>query len=187
MRDPSFRKAQQYYAQLRQAAYAEVRGDALATGYVRVPLRLADCTARALAIWRETWTEPHPSGWGNWDWEALMRRAWKHPAWLNLAIWSGNLLCGLAVGRVSNRTRTGVRSTISIDFIESAHDLAHPLRGLIAPLVIDVASTYGRATGAEFLRLTEPLPGVVPLYERHGFTPVLQRARVLYCERRIEP
>src|SRR5690349_15229613 len=105
MRDPAFQRAQQYYARLRQSAYDLVRDDALASALVTVPLRLADCDPHTLSVWRTNWTGPHPSGWGGWDWEPLLRRAWRHPSAFHLAVWSGKTLCGLAVGRVSDRDR----------------------------------------------------------------------------------
>ncbi len=97
------------------------------------------------------------------------------------------MLCGLAVGRVSNKNSSGRRNAISIDYIESAHDPTHPLRGVIAFLVVDAAETFGRALQASHLRLVEPLPGVLGVYEKLGFTIVWDRERPLYCERRIEP
>lgn len=66
MPDASFQRAQQYCARLRRSAYEFVREDVIASGDVRVPLRLSSCDSDAIAAWRKTWTGPHPSGWGNW-------------------------------------------------------------------------------------------------------------------------
>lgn len=187
MQDPSFRRAQQYYARLRQSAYALVQADALASGVVSVPLRLTDCTAYTLSVWQQTWTGSHPSGWGGWEWELLLRRAWKHPAAFHLAIWSSDTLCGLATGRVPKRHPEGIRSVVFIDYLESAHDPRHPLRGSIATLATSSAHAYGRLLQAGAVRLKEPLPGVIALYAGLGFRPVYEGERVLYCERRIEP
>jgi hypothetical protein len=186
MSDPAFQRAQQYYARIRQSAFARARDDIVTAGLADVPLRLADCDRHTLAVWRATWRGSHPSGWGNWDWEALLRSAWKQPSAFHLAIWSGSILCGLAVGRVSRRDRQGVRNALSIDRIESGHDAHHPLRGAVAPIVVTAGDVYGRAVGASLLRLIQPLPGVIDLYGCLGFTPVWQRHRLLYCERRIE-
>ncbi len=183
----SFKRAQERYARIRRAAYAIARDDALARELTDASLRLADCDQYTLAIWRTTWAGPHPTGWGTWDWEALLRRAWKHPSAFHLAIWSGKVLCGLAAGRISNRDRHGLRRAVSIDFIESAHDRHHPLRGSIAALATGAAEAYGRALGAHWLRLVQPLPGVLTLYTSLGFGIVREGDRVLYCERRIEP
>jgi hypothetical protein len=187
MHDSSFQRAQEYYARLRRSAYESVRDDAIASGLVEVPLRIADTDPLTLLTWRRTWEGSHPSSWGGWNWEPLLRRAWRHPSAFHLAIWSGTVLCGLAVGRVSDRDRQGLRNAVSIHYMESAHDPQHPLRGAIASLVIDAGDTYGRALGASRLRLVEPLPGIRATYEGMGFTTVWQRGRALYCERRIEP
>jgi hypothetical protein len=183
----AFRWAQEHYARIRRTAYAAARDEALASGRVTVPLRLAECDRHALSVWRATWVGPHPSGWGSWDWEQLASSARKRTSAFHLAIWSGDLLCGLAVGRVSDRDQQGHRNAISIHFIESAHDRHHPLRGQVASLAITAAEAYGRLLGVPLLRLAHPLPGVLNRYLDLGFTPVLKRTAVVYCERRIEP
>lgn len=74
-----------------------------------------------------------------------------------------------------------------IQFVESAHDPVHPLLRKIAYLVAAAATGYGRILGAEWLRLMDPLPGVLGRYEEMGFRTVREKGQVLYCERRIEP
>jgi hypothetical protein len=187
MSDNSFHRAQDRYARIRRVAYAIVRDNAVAAGHTHAPLRLAECDPYTLSVWRASWEGPHPSGWGGWDWEPLLRHAWRHPAAFHLAIWSDKALCGLAVGRVSNRDRSGFRLAVFVDYIESAHDANHPLRGKIAVLAIGAADAYGRALGAHWLRLMEPLPSILHLYVGMGFGIVRDKDRVLYCERRIEP
>jgi hypothetical protein len=179
--------AKQHYARLRRQAYAEVVRDAAQAEGIRVPLLLADSNEQTLEVWRNTWRATHPSGFGNWDWDALLRRAWRRPAAMHLAIWSGERLCGLSVGRMSRRRPSGVRHTISIRFIESAHERDHPLRHLIVPLAIAAAETYGRLAGAWRLRLMEPLPGLLRYYEDFGFEVARKAGQPVYCERRILP
>jgi hypothetical protein len=183
----AFRRAQEHYARLRRTAYAIACGEALASSLVTVPLRLAECDRQALVVWRATWTGQHPSGWGSWNWEQLVSSARKRTSAFHLAIWSGDVLCGLAVGRVSDRDRQGRRNAVSIHFIESAHDRHHPLRGKIASLATGAGEAYGRLLGVPHLRLVQPLPGVLQRYLDLGFTPVLKGTAVVYCERRIEP
>lgn len=183
----TFKQAQERYARVRRAAYATARDSALASGRVAAPFRLADCDAHTLSVWRSTWTRPQLSGWGGWDWEPLLRRAWKNPSAFHLGIWSDKYLCGLAVGRVSDRNRHGMRTVLSVDYIEGAPDPHHPLRGNILWLAVAAAETYGRAVGAHTLRLMEPLPHILHLYTALGFGVVRKLDSVLYCERRIEP
>jgi hypothetical protein len=187
MSDPRFRRAQQQYARIRAAAYRLTAESAVVTGLVAPPVRMADCDRHALSVWRTTWKEPHFSGSGGWNWESLLRRAWRDPAALHLALWSERTLCGLVVGRASRPLPDGRRLRISIECMESAPVLDHPLRGVIAFLAIDAAERYGRAFGAERLRIVEPLPGVLGLYARYGFAPVWEQGHAVYCERRIEP
>jgi hypothetical protein len=185
MRNVPFWQARQHYARLRQQAYNHVVQDAVKAGGIRVPLRLADTDDETLTAWRATWRGGHPSGYGNWNWDRILHRAWRRPSAFHVAIWSGEQLCGMGVGRLSKRRHAGIRHTISMHFIESAHDNRHPLRGTIAPLVISASEAYGELAGASRIRLIEPLPGVVPMYESFGFTVAWKAGQPVYCERRI--
>jgi hypothetical protein len=187
MPDSDYRRAQQHYARIRRVAYLAARDQVLASVHVGTAVRLAECDPHALSIWKATWTEPHPSGWGGWDWEPLLRRAWRNPDAFHLAIWSDRRLCGLAVGRASGRDRNGKRTALAVDYIEGAHDPHHPLRGMIVLLATSAAEAYGRAIGARSLRLMQPLPHILHLYTRLGFSVVREMDKVLFCERRIEP
>lgn len=89
------------------------------------------------------------------------------------------MLCGLGVGRLSKRRLSGVRHTLSVHFIESAHTLDHPLRRLIAPLVIAAAEAYGVVAGVSRIRLIDPLPGMVRRYEGFGYTVVRKAGRAV--------
>jgi hypothetical protein len=187
MSDPFLQRAQGRYARIRRASYAAAHAFVLASGRVSAPFRLAECDPHTLSVWKAMWTGPHPSGWGGWNWEPLLRRAWRNPADFHLAIWSGKVLCGLAVGRASDANRNGSRSALSVNYIEGAHDVRHPLRGSIIFLATSAAEAYGRAIGAHSLRLMQPLPHILHLYTRLGFDVVTGGNGVLYCERRIEP
>lgn len=165
-----YRLAQQYYAGLRRRAYDLVEQEALRSSFVTVPHRLADTDAHTVEVWRATWQVPHPAGFGNWPWDRLLARAWRRPSAFHVAVWSEKHLCGLGVGRLSKRRLVGVRHTISVHYVESAHDPQHPLRRRIAALVIAAAEAYGRHAGASRIRLIQPLPGVIRLYEDEGFT-----------------
>jgi hypothetical protein len=100
-------------------------------------------------------------------------------------VWSGADLCGLGVGRLSKRRLSGVRHTVSVHYIESAHARDHPLRYLIAPLVIAAAEAYASLLGCTRIRLIEPLPGIIPMYEDLGFAVAWKAGQPVYCERRI--
>jgi hypothetical protein len=182
-----YRLAQQYYARLRRIAYDQVQRDVLETRFVHAPLRLADTDENTTAVWRATWHGAHPTGYGSWDWDRILARAWRRPAAFHVAVWSGEHLCALGVGRPSKRRLAGVRHTISVHYMESAHSIDHPLRHKVAALVIAAAAAYGERLGASRIRLINPLPGVLRLYEQYGFTVAWKAGQPVYCERRITP
>jgi hypothetical protein len=80
-----------------------------------------------------------------------------------------------------------VRHTVSVHFIESAHDAQHPLRRKVAALVISAAEAYGALVGASRVRLIEPLPGLIGFYNGYGYTLAHKAGQTVYCERRIQP
>ncbi len=60
-------------------------------------LRLA-----ALDAWRRQWAG-HPARPVAWPWDAMMSDYRRHrPSRFELALWSGDVLCGLAVGRTGS-------------------------------------------------------------------------------------
>ena len=182
-----FRLALARYARIRRAAFQAAAEEALRTGVATSSLSLTDIDEQALSAWRETWHGDHGSGEGNWDWERLTRFCQRRPSAFHVAIWSGERLCGLAVGRMSARRREGVRHTISVHYIEGAPGPRHPLAGRIVLLAITAAEHYGSFLGAWRLRLADPLPGLVAYYQELGFTVVGSPGKQVYCERRIEP
>ena len=54
-------------------------------------------------------------------------------------------------------------------YMESSPDPAHPLRGVITPLVFDACRNYALAIGVERILLRNPLEGVQERYARFGF------------------
>lgn len=107
------------------------------------------------------------------------------PAGFPLAIWSGGQLCGLMVGRPSKRRRSGYRHTLSLHFLEANPDRGHPPRGHVAAVALNAAEAYARALQVSRVRLVDPLPGVVRIYERLGYRTGQEGAWPLYLEKRM--
>ncbi|HEX9938625.1 MAG TPA: hypothetical protein VGB15_15915 [Longimicrobium sp.] len=182
MHKRSYAEAKAYYQRHRLAAYTRVRV-ALADAFPE--LRLAEIDARALAARRRQWTEAHPSGSGGWDWETLAEKYRRDPAAFTLALWSGDLLCGLAVGSASQRRTTGERAAVSVHFVESIPRRMHPMKGDVGLIATTAVAAYGTAIGATHVRLANPLEGAVHLYVALGFRIVRRHGRIVYCEREI--
>jgi hypothetical protein len=187
MRSESYEGALARYARIRRIAYDLVTDEAIRQGTAGSTLRLTDIGTEARAAWRKTWTHRHPSGHGGWDWERLALRFRRRPSAFQLALWSGDRLCGLAVGRASARRVDGRRHTLSIHYMESTPEPDHPLKRNVALLITSAADVYGSALGASRLLLVYPLPGVLSHYARLGFTVAWWRDRPVYCEREILP
>jgi hypothetical protein len=179
-----YQQALQRYARLRRLAYDLAERLADASGAAAV--RLTDIDAHALDAWRSTWVRAHPLGYGGWDWEGLVGRVCTRPSAFQVAIWSGDELCGLAVGRVSRRRPSGRRHTVSVHYLEGSPRREHPLRGRVAAVAIAAAEVYGDIVGAWRIRLIDPLPGVFRIYQRLGFTIARDSGLPLYFEKRIE-
>jgi len=180
-----FQSAVARCARIRRGAYDRTISDALEQGLAGPSLRLTDIDAETLLAWKRTWRGTRAPGAGGWDWETLWKRFRRRPTALQLAIWDGDELCGLALGRVSRRRALGVRHTVSVHYMEASPEPEHPLAGLIAALVIAAAERYGEALGASRLRLMDPLPGLMGYYRKLGFTIALLPGRRVYFEKRI--
>lgn len=185
MHDSEFHEALQRYARLRRLAYDLT--ERLADPGGAAGIRLTDIDPHAQEVWRSTWARPHPLGYGGWDWEALVARVCSRPSAFQVAIWSGEELCGLAVGRLSRRRPSGRRHTVSVHYLEGNPHREHPLRGKIAALAIAAAGAYGSLVGAWRIRLVDPLPGVLRTYQRLGFSIARESGARLCLEKRIEP
>lgn len=181
----SFEQTVAHYRALQEAACTLAHEAIIQAGVPRAPVLFRRYDALAESAWHLQWEgHRHPTGSGGWNWPEIVRSRWKRPSAFRLAIWSGPVLCGLAIGHPSRTSGTGDRKTISVNLIEGA-PFAHPLRRSIALLTTTYATAYGRLLGASRIRLIEPLPGTIHSYARMGFSTILKGNQALYCEREI--
>ncbi len=168
------------YAQSRAKAFATA--EALYESASSSAFSLRGIDSHALFAWRTRW--PAHQGldrdMGRWDWEMLAASYHRRPSAFHLAIWSGNELCGLAVGRPSRSRRR-----LTVEYMEGSPNSIHPLKGQILELTLAAAVAYGRTLGAKLLRLSDPAAGLIAKYEALGFALVPEGRVVRYCERRI--
>lgn len=162
----------------RAAAYAHAL-EALADD-VPVPLSLRPIEPSALDHAARIWTR-HPERIVRWPWNEIavdFRR--DHPDRFEVAIWSGAVLCGLAIGRCS-------RSPLycGVNYLEGSPDPAHALRGFVIGIVLAAAESYAMMLGKEEVRLFDPFPALVPIYEAFGYALATPRRASTYCWRRI--
>jgi hypothetical protein len=96
------------------------------------------------------------------------------PDRFEVSVWSGETLCGLAVGW----TR---QAFCRVDYLEGSPDPAHPLKGSVAVIVSGAATAYATALGKDEIRLMNPIPAVVPHYQGLGFTVANLTDGTPYC------
>nr|WP_294504630.1 hypothetical protein [uncultured Rhodopila sp.] len=141
-----------------------------------VNLRPIDATAtKACAIWQNRQVD--------WPWPD-MAAGWRkrHPARFELAVWSGDTLCGLAIGRPAPTA-----PHLSLYYLEANPAPEHPLHLKVANVVIAALRSYAVAIGKTELRMVDPLPRTIPFYCSHvmGFELVTPRGEVPYRRRSI--
>lgn len=151
-----------------------------------VAVSLTGIDARALAAYRADWI-PHPRpGWPNGrppDWIVEQKEHQGILARFEVAIWGEmDVLCGLAVGRPSKG-----KGILRVDLLEGHPNRSHPLKGQVARSAVAAAFRYAEAIGAAELRLTQPLPAVVPLYTAMGFDLVESVEGGQYCALGMRP
>ena len=150
---PSRGAAEARYRTIRLAALHAA--EALAASAFTMPVRLTGIGPEALDIAHYDWAV-HPNRRCQWPWRKMIadfRRA--EPARFEVAIWTDDILCGLAIGR----TRA---DHCRMDYLE-ASPTPHPLKGRIVPIAAGAAIAYATALGKKELRLVDPLPEVVHL------------------------
>ncbi len=169
-----------------EVRYRERRALAYATAEALVRTDLpAACELRpiepsALHAFAECW-DGLPARRYAWPWgdiAAEFRR--NHPDRFEVAVWSGGALCGLAIGRVSAGPLY-----CGVNFLEGCPG-QHPLRGFIVGIVIATAEAYAVAIGKGAVRLIDPLPDLVPLYAKYGYSLASPRRESPYCWKMAE-
>jgi hypothetical protein len=137
----------------------------------------------AIAEFKRSWLPRYakPRAYGQWDWEhEILPRYARDLDAFRLAIWSDDVLCGLALGTVTRN-----RKRVILNFVAGSPDPSHPLKGTILLSAIAAADMYGRGLDASRLDIADPAPGLLKTYQALGFTVAKTVAGATYCSRAI--
>lgn len=111
----------------------------------------------------------------DWDWQRIVKR--KSGADLDLAIWHGNVLCGLAYGQAK-------AEWLEIGWLEG-NPYGHPLRGQIIDLALTVLGTQAIALGFSETRLKNPIEPLRDGYRQRGWPHLVTVGDAIYlCSRK---
>lgn len=170
---PSRDATEARYRQIRLAALRRAQ-EIAAEKHASAQLRLDLINASALRTFQDRW-EPSQLRRYAWPWPKMVQDASRNePDRFEAAVWSGDTLCGLAIGW----TR---QAFCRVDYLEGSPDPAHPLKGSVAVIVFGAAVAFAIALGRREIRLVNPLPAVVPHYEAMGFTLASPKGGTPYC------
>ena len=138
------------------------------------PIRLTSIGLGALEAYQQQW-EGHPNRRYSWPWPGIVSGIRRdEPSRFEVAVWSNDVLCGLAVGR----TRMDY---CRVDYLEASPDPDHPLKGRVAIVASGAAIAYATALRKNEVRLMNPLPTVVPHYLALGFALANPTETTQYC------
>lgn len=99
-----------------------------------------------------------------WDWKEEYYRRGQRSSGITLAIWVGTTLCGLMIGQVSDG-----KINATIHFLEGNPEV-NPLKGNVVNIATRYVEAIGVLVGCEVVRLSRPIPDLVPYYAKFGYT-----------------
>ncbi|MDV2081238.1 hypothetical protein [Marinobacter xestospongiae] len=158
----SYQEFKKKYEEVRLDVYKEV------PYAINMPLvKLTPINNLALAKYREwsvgTTTRKPPNGGWDWaTWSAVYRE--KYPKRIEIAIWYGGTLCGLALGKMSEKN-----VHVRLEVLEGSTSPIHPLKGRVAYIALTAVEMFGYALGAEESRVIDPVDGAIRSYGKLGY------------------
>jgi hypothetical protein len=165
------------YNAMREAALgdAQERLRARFSARLDIPIRLSLIDEPSLQAWQGQW-KPRSDRPGGWNWREQRLALRSTLSRFEVAIWSGPMLCGLAIGRPSKGP-----SHLAVLLLEGNPSQTHPLTGLVPECVAEAGISYGRLLGKAQLRFLRPLPIPLSAYRRLGFRVEPESLDPLYC------
>jgi hypothetical protein len=154
----------------------EARERVQASLNVGVRFQLTGVDELALEVWRRDWRVKGPK---SFDWDDVKTVLGNQNDCFEVAIWCGDKLCGLAMGRCS-----GGPDNVTIHFIERLWE-GNPLARKVAEIVLNVAYEYARIMQKRWVKLKDPIPEAIALYASLGFRLVEPKGRTIFCVRQV--
>ncbi|MGE7156858.1 hypothetical protein ACQKJ1_24345 [Methylorubrum rhodesianum] len=139
----------------------------------RTPGLRLEAIAYAARRTAESW--PMPPRVVDWDWQRIIKR--KAPTDVDLAVWHGDVLCGLAYGQ-------GKPGWLELGWVEG-NPHGHPLSGQVMDLALAVLRTQAFALDIPETRLKNPFEELREAYRRRGWRDLVEVDGAVYlCRRR---
>lgn len=137
-----------------------------------VAFQISHWNSAAHAAYQTQWQSPE------FDWVEIFRRH-SDPDRLDIAMWVGDRLCGLALA-------TTTESAIKLLFLEGDSRPDCPLSGLRIPIFLDIAANYAQDRGRVELRVWPLNTRLEELYrDTYGFSLVADGTTAQYWRRGV--
>lgn len=144
-----------------------------------IDLSLGAWSHRASEAWRRQWSGSDRRSAEGWDWDAIHRRYHNEVDRLDLAMWVGDRLCGLALTTLSGEAAT-------VRFLEGSPRQDCPLIGYRALVAIESAQNYAQLNGKREIRVQPVTPPLEELYrDIFGFVLATPSGQEAYYRREI--
>ena len=118
-----------------------------------------------------------------WDWWHWHKGFGDSPHRFEIAIRLDGLLVGMVLG-VFRPADGDAGARLEIWYLEGKPG-EHNLKGSMLGIILELSYYYAQVKDATELRIVDPLPEVMPLYEAFGFQAVAQGGSVVYCFRTV--
>lgn len=176
----AFAEAQSRYQGYRDAAFHLTWDEMRSVVPSGCDLRLMPIEERALSFWRAVHHLGHVHPSGGFPWDRIFYQVRSTPRRFDVAIWDGDILCGLCVGMASRGD-----SNITVKWVERLETHPNALAGLVAEIALTAAEHYAKVLGKKSVRLKNPLPGTEGLYQSMRFSLVPTSKSTIYYERAV--
>lgn len=167
-------EAERRFAIIRHEAYQVAQEEFRAT--VDPSIRVSQISEEALLQaqqWRRRYAGIRAAHEPGWNWDREVRKFRRRPRRVEVAFWAGDqLLCGLALGRVSDR-----RIVATIHFIEADPAIENTLSGKVGQLAARFLEIYAVHLGCSEIAIDSPLPELTEFYAELGFRKFRIRGR----------
>lgn len=174
-----------------EVKYRSIRQDAMdvltieLSGLFDGKVRFTDINSNAIGMamaWRNQYStvgkQAHEPA---WEWEKEVLRFRRRPRRVELAIWHNVQLCGLVLGRISDKC---VVATIHL--IE-ANPNQHPLSSSVAPIATRYLELLATSLEIKEVSVEAPIPELISFYKKLGFIKEVRKGqKVLRLKRSIE-
>jgi hypothetical protein len=145
---------------------------------------LSDITEEALEqadVWRTKYPIAKHSYIPGWSWRKVVAKFRRRPRRLEVALWQDVTLCGLAVGRISDRCVVA-----TIHYIESMPE-GNPLQGKVVPFIVRYLEALAVSLGCESVTIERPVEDLMDYYSMFGFDHrIMKGSRVVRQVKRLK-